>query len=93
MTQEQLAKIFKALGDDTRLQIFDMLRQGKLCACKILEKLDITQPTLSHHMKVLCDCGLVESEKEWKWTHYWLNCQVAQQVSVFVSEIPCLKNK
>ena len=93
MTQEQLAKIFKALSDNTRLQIFDMLRQGKLCACKILEKLDITQPTLSHHMKVLCDCGLAESEKEWKWTHYWLNCQVAQQVADFVSDIPCLNNK
>jgi len=64
--------MFKALADPTRLEIIDMLSCGELCACKILEQFDITQPTLSHHMKVLCDSGLVVGRKEGKWTHYSL---------------------
>ena len=62
-------EMLKALGENTRFRIFEMLRNGTLCGCKILEQLNITQPTLSHHMKVLCDCGLVKAEKDWKWTH------------------------
>ena len=65
-----IVPVFKALGDDTRAKIFEMLKGGELCACKILEGLNITQPTLSHHMKILCDCGLVIARKDWKWTHY-----------------------
>ena len=83
------AKVFKALGDSTRMQIFDMLRDGELCACKILEKLDITQPTLSHHMKVLCDSGLVVANKDWKWTHYSLNCQAIGELVGFFGDVKC----
>ena len=64
--------LFKALGDTNRLMIVDMLSCGELCACKILERFHITQPTLSHHMKILCDCGLVVGRKEGKWTYYSL---------------------
>jgi len=64
------AELFKALSDPTRLQILDMLCKGELCACKILEKFKITQPTLSHHMKILCDCGIVKKRKEGKWMFY-----------------------
>jgi ArsR family transcriptional regulator len=64
---------FKALADKNRLMIVDMLSCGELCACKILEKFDITQPTLSHHMKILCDCGLVKGRKDGKWMHYTLD--------------------
>ena len=67
---DNIVPVFKALGDDTRSKIFEMLKGGELCACKILEGLNITQPTLSHHMKILCDCGLVVARKDWKWTHY-----------------------
>lgn len=73
MTSEEtiaIVPILKALGDDTRAKIFAMLKGGELCACKILEALQITQPTLSHHMKILCGCGLVAYRKDWKWTHY-----------------------
>ena len=59
----EYTEMLKALGENTRLHIFDMLRNGTLCGCKILEQLNITQPTLSHHMKVLCDCGLVRQRK------------------------------
>ena len=67
------AKIFKALGDENRLSILDDLRDGEKCACELLEKLQISQPTLSHHMKILCDSGVVRARKEGKWIHYSIN--------------------
>lgn len=67
------AVLFKALSDENRLLIIDYLRQGECCACKILEQLHITQPTLSHHMKILCDANMVTVRKEGKWMHYTLN--------------------
>ena len=65
--------LFKALADTNRLMIVDMLSCGELCACHILEKFEITQPTLSHHMKILCDCGLVNGRKVGKWIYYSLD--------------------
>lgn len=79
--------LFKALADTNRLMIVDMLSCGELCACKILEKFHITQPTLSHHMKILCDCGLVSGRKEGKWTHYSLNGDKAQEFKNFLNAI------
>lgn len=79
--------LFKALADTNRLMIVDMLSCGELCACKILEKFHITQPTLSHHMKILCDCGLVSGRKEGKWTHYSLNNDKAQDLKNFLNFI------
>jgi len=70
---EKYANLFKALGDTNRLLILDMLCKGERCACKILEKFKITQPTLSHHMKILCDCGIVKKRKEGKWMYYSIN--------------------
>ncbi|MCL2492468.1 MAG: metalloregulator ArsR/SmtB family transcription factor [Clostridiales bacterium] len=69
---KEYAQFFKVLSDPNRLMIVDMLSCGELCACVILEKFRITQPTLSHHMKALCDCGLVTGRKEGKWTYYSL---------------------
>ena len=63
----------KALSDETRLKIFDMLAQGELCACKILEAFKITQPTLSYHMKILADSGLVSVRKDGVWMKYSIN--------------------
>jgi len=65
--------MMKALGDDTRIRIFDMLSVDELCACKILEEFSITQPTLSYHMKILCDSGLVDSRKDGVWMKYSVN--------------------
>ena len=77
MEREECTKILKALADDTRMQIFEMLRGGTLCGCKILEQLNITQPTLSHHMKVLEKEELVHVTKKGKWHHYSLNQDTA----------------
>lgn len=67
------ALFMKALADETRVQIFDMLSTRELCACKILEAFNITQPTLSYHMKILCDSGLVNSRREGVWMKYSIN--------------------
>lgn len=81
--------IFKALGDQTRFTIFNMLKGGSMCACNILQQLDITQPTLSHHMQILCQCGLVVADKQGKWTHYSLDCNVLNNLIEFMSATKC----
>ena len=77
---EQQVLCFKALSDETRLQILEMLTMGELCACNILEKFNFTQPTLSYHMKLLSQAGLVSGRKEGKWTYYSL-CEEALQTA------------
>lgn len=64
------AKVFKAFCDPNRLQILELLRSGEKCACVLLENMKIGQSTLSYHMKILCDSGVVVSRTEGKWTHY-----------------------
>ena len=78
---------FKALGDENRLKIMDMLSCGEICACEILLELDITQSTLSHHMKILCDCSLVIPRREGKWTYYSLNKAVIKAMKAFLNTI------
>jgi ArsR family transcriptional regulator, arsenate/arsenite/antimonite-responsive transcriptional repressor len=75
---------FKALADETRLQIIDMLSCGELCACKILEKFNITQPTLSYHMKILTECGLVSGVRDGAWMRYSLNESNIESLKQFV---------
>lgn len=87
--QERNLKIIKALADNTRFAVFQLLKNGTLCACKILEKLEISQPTLSHHMKVLCDTGLVKAEKDWKWTYYSINCDVLSSFVESLNDTKC----
>ncbi len=67
------AKVFKALCDENRLMILDLLKDGEQCACVMLETLNIAQSTLSHHMKILVESGLVVSRRDGKWTHYGLS--------------------
>ncbi|MBS3942853.1 MAG: winged helix-turn-helix transcriptional regulator [Dethiobacter sp.] len=77
------AKVFKALGDPKRAMIVDMLSCGELCACMILEKFEMSQSTLSHHMKLLCECGLVKGRNEGKWTYYSLDWETIDKVKQF----------
>lgn len=73
MKQFFLMELLKALADETRLTIVDMLTKQELCACHILERVEISQSTLSYHMKTLTDAGLVLSAKNSYWTNYRLN--------------------
>ena len=84
MNTMDVAVICKALGDSNRLQIVRMLSDGEKCGCKLLEAFDITQPTLSHHMKILCDCGLVNDRKEVKWHHYSINLEAWKEFGDFI---------
>ena len=74
MTEKNMVAIFKALGDENRIRILKLLHSGEKCACKLLEELNISQSTLSHHMKILCDAGIVTGRKEGKWMHYSICC-------------------
>ena len=71
-----ISKMLKAMSDPKRLRIVDMLSCGELCACKILEEFNITQPTLSHDMKVLLEAGVVKDRREGKNIYYSLDCEV-----------------
>jgi ArsR family transcriptional regulator len=93
MNSTQIAQICKALGDANRLQIVQMLQDGEMCACRLLEAFDITQPTLSHHMRVLCDCGLVCVRREGKWSHYSLCCETFSAFKDFIGKLECCKNE
>ena len=64
------ARLCKVLADETRARIVHILSCGELCACDILDYFDLTQPTLSHHLGVLVEAGLVHARNEGKWTHY-----------------------
>ena len=66
------AKLFKALCDEHRLAILDLLKTSEKCACDLLENISISQSTLSHHMKILVESGIVHARKYKKWTYYSL---------------------
>ncbi len=79
--------VFKALADETRLKIIEMLSCGELCACDILESFQITQPTLSYHMKILTDSSIVISRKEGSWVRYHNNEELIATVKQFWDQI------
>lgn len=79
--------LLKALADETRLRILDMLSCGELCACNLLEGLNITQPTLSYHMKMLTQCDLVLARKDGIWMKYKLNETKVTEYKEFMDEL------
>ena len=85
------ATLLRAIADLNRLMIVDMLSGGELCACRILDRFQFTQPTLSHHMKILCDSSLVNARKVGKWTYYSLNRETARELSAFIRELMTVK--
>jgi ArsR family transcriptional regulator len=84
---EKYALILKALSDETRLKIISMLSEEELCACKILETFNITQPTLSYHMKMLVDTGLVNAVKDGYWVKYSINVKTKEEFLTFLSSL------
>lgn len=81
------AKIFKAISDETRLKIIDMLSCGEMCACDILEEFNISQSTLSYHMKILSNSGLVKGVKEGSWMRYTLERENIESLAMFFQGI------
>lgn len=89
MIREEVAVICKAMSDANRMRIIEMLTRGEKCGCELLDELQVTQPTLSHHMKVLSDCGLVSSYKDGKWHHYSINCEKFKEFKNYIAAITC----
>lgn len=73
MNYKKTSKLFKALSDSKRLEILHSLKNNEKCACDLLEIIDLSQPTLSHHMKILEEAEIIESRKQGKWTFYSIN--------------------
>src|ERR687888_626800 len=71
---ERMGRVAKALGDPIRVQLVDVLRKhaGKVCVCELVPLFDLSQPTVSHHLKVLRDAGLVDSERQGLWAYYYV---------------------
>ncbi len=80
LCEKKIAGVFKALADENRIRILKLLQSGEKCACVLLDDLHITQPTLSHHMKILCDSGIVTGRKDGKWMHYSISNEGAEVV-------------
>lgn len=86
-TNHMMARVFKAMGDENRLTILALLHSGERCACRLQEALEISQPTLSHHMRILQDAGLVSARKEGKWIHYSLSEEGAHEAKAMLSRV------
>jgi len=85
MDNEHFALISKALSDPNRLQIIQMITAQERCACKLLEHFNISQPTLSHHMRILSDCNLIRIRKEGKWSHYSMNLETLEAYQNYIN--------
>jgi ArsR family transcriptional regulator len=84
---ERMARVAKALGDPIRLQLVDVLRKhaGKVCVCELVPLFELSQPTVSHHLKVLRDAGIVGSERRGLWAYYYVNPASIQELSAWLS--------
>ena len=84
---EERAKVFKAFCDERRQRILELLHSGEKCACVLIEEMDMPQSSLSYHMKILCESGIVESREEGKWTHYRISRQGSEKAVELLKEI------
>jgi ArsR family transcriptional regulator, arsenate/arsenite/antimonite-responsive transcriptional repressor len=84
---ERLASLSKAVGDPIRVQLVDVLRKhaGKVCVCELTPLFDVSQPTVSHHLKVLRDAGLVGVERRGLWAYYYVNPEAVKELGKWLS--------
>ncbi len=87
MTEEKVVQLFKCLSDSNRLKILNYLGEGELCACELLEDLDISQSTLSYHMKNLLETDLVLVRQVGKWSYYKINKDVFLDFKNYVQNL------
>ena len=84
---ERMSAVAKALGDPIRMQLVDVLRKhaGKVCVCELVPLFDLSQPTVSHHLKVLRDAGIVDSERRGLWAYYYVRPAALEELSRWLS--------
>jgi len=82
-----MAAVAKALGDPVRLQLVDVLRKhaGKVCVCELVPLFELSQPTVSHHLKVLRDAGIVDCERQGLWAYYFVIASALEELSGWLS--------
>lgn len=88
---KEKAGLFKALSDPHRLMIIERLLAGETCSCTLIEGLPITQPTLSHHLKLLTDVGLITSKKEGTWKKYHVNMDKIEMLIRYLSALKTIE--
>ena len=83
----RMAAVAKALGDPIRMQLVDVLRKhaGKVCVCELVPLFDVSQPTLSHHLKKLREAGIVDSERQGLWAFYYVKPEAMEELSAWLS--------
>jgi ArsR family transcriptional regulator len=84
---DRMAAVAKALADPVRLQLVDLLRKhaGEVCVCELVPLFDLSQPTVSHHLKVLREAGLVDSERRGLWAYYYVNPESLEELAAWLS--------
>jgi ArsR family transcriptional regulator, arsenate/arsenite/antimonite-responsive transcriptional repressor len=84
---QRIAIVAKALGDPIRMQLVDVLKQhaGKVCVCELVPLFDLSQPTVSHHLKVLRKAGIVGSERRGLWAYYYVNPKALEEITTWLS--------
>ena len=84
---ERMARVAKAIGDPIRMQLVDVLRKhaGKVCVCELVPLFDLSQPTVSHHLRVLREAGIVGSERHGLWAYYYVNPDALKELSKWLS--------
>ena len=84
---ERMAGVAKAIADPVRLQLVDVLRKhaGKVCVCELIPLFDLSQSTISHHLRTLREAGIVDSEKQGLWTFYYVRPEAVEELSTWLS--------
>jgi ArsR family transcriptional regulator len=84
---ERMGKVAKALGDPIRMQLVDVLKKhaGKVCVCELVPLFDLSQPTVSHHLKVLREAGIVGSERRGLWAYYYVRPEALKELSAWLT--------
>lgn len=84
---DKYAKLFKVLADENRLKIIELLIKGETCGCTLVDKLPISQPTLSYHLKLISEVGLADSKREGNWIKYYINKSMLSEINQFILQL------
>ena len=84
---EKYARLFQVLADVNRLKIIELLIKGETCGCTLIDNLQISQPTLSYHLKMISEAGLADSKREGNWIKYYINKDKLTEIKLFIEKI------
>ncbi|MEC9484931.1 MAG: metalloregulator ArsR/SmtB family transcription factor [Candidatus Izemoplasma sp.] len=85
--KEKIAKQFKVLSDPTRLEIIELLLKGETCGCTLIDNVDVSQPTLSYHLKMITEAGLATAERDGNWIKHYINKDALNTIIRFLEDL------